>query len=102
MNEMKSWMIAIATLMVMAPPTSAGPLYHLTDLGGNVGAGSLLQYLPSGVIGGLNGHLIFYPQVIVFEGTYDGGQILRAGTALSRLDLPRGSTGNVFADLYAG
>src|SRR4051812_27208589 len=82
MSGMKAWIIAIATLIVTASPTSAAPMYHLTDLGGNQGGG-LLQYLPEGVIGGLNVRIV-YPQFIVFDYSYDGGLILRAGTALGR------------------
>jgi hypothetical protein len=101
MNGMKAWIIAIATLILTAPSTSAAPMYQLTDLGGNIGAGGLLQYLPGGVIGGLNVRIV-YPQFIRIDGTYDGGQILIARTALGKLDLPRGSIGDVFADLYGG
>jgi len=100
MNDMKSWAIALATLIAPVSPTSAAPMYHLTDLGGKIDAGGLLQYQPNGAIGGLNGYLIFYPQFIVIDNSYEGGLILRAGTALDHLDLPRGAIGDVFADMY--
>ena len=102
MNQIKPWMIGIATLLATARPANGAAMFQLTDLGGNIEAGGLLRYLPDGVIGGLNGNWIAYPQFEVFDGAHDGGQILGAGTALGPLDLPRGLTGSVFADLYGG